>query len=79
MKWLMGLGFGGGFIALVVAVLLSIGWVLNLVALAKCDFEPKYKAETIRAVGVVVPFVGGVAGWLDIEDINPDNPFNDQD
>lgn len=68
MKFLIGLGFGAWLFALVVPVLLTIGWVLNLVALFQCDFEPRYKAEAIRTIGVVVPFVGGVAGYMEIKD-----------
>ncbi len=65
------LGIIGGmtflaFIALL--ILLFAGWVMNLVALIKCDFEAPYKAEGIRAVGAIVPPVGMVAGWIDIDD-----------
>ena len=45
-----------------------VGWFLNVYALTQCDFEPKYRAEAIRGIGVVIPFVGAVAGWVEIED-----------
>lgn len=50
------------------AIVGIIGWGMNINALIQCDFEPKYRAEVIRAVGVVVPPVGAIAGWVTIED-----------
>ena len=46
----------------------SAGWCMNVYKLSQCDFKPTYKAEVIRAIGVAVPPVGAVAGWLTIED-----------
>lgn len=43
------------------------GWGINIVKLTRCDFQPPYKAEIIRSVGLV-PIVGAVVGWIDIED-----------
>ena len=45
-----------------------IGWVSNCVWLVKCDFEAPYKAEAIRGIGVFVPPIGAVVGWMHIED-----------
>lgn len=45
-----------------------LGYGLNVVKLIDCDFKPSYKAEAIRTVGVFIPFVGMVAGYMDIED-----------
>ena len=53
---------------LIIAVLALIGWVNNIVKLCYCDFEPSYRAETIRVIGVVVGPVGAITGYLDIED-----------
>ena len=62
----------GAFLMVVVAIgLLLCGYVLNIVALCKCDFEPSYKAECIRTVGVVIPVVGVVTGYIDIADGEP--------
>lgn len=44
------------------------GWVANVVKLCGCNFTAPYKAEFIRAVGVVVPPIGAVCGYLNIED-----------
>ena len=61
---------GGGLFAVILVIGMIVGWVMNLVALCNCDFEASYKAEVIRGVGVVIPVVGGIAGYLDIEDGN---------
>lgn len=59
-------GFAGiGLIALVVALLVAVGWVKNIIKLANCDFEAPYKAEVIHAVGIIPP-VGAITGWLDL-------------
>ena len=39
-------------------------WCANVYKFAKCDFEPSYKTEIIRGVGIVVPPVGWVLGWV---------------
>ncbi len=46
-------------------VLIFVGWVMNVVKFTQCDFEPSYKAEVIRAVGIVTP-IGFVAGYMDL-------------
>lgn len=50
-----------------VAVIATIGWVRNAVSFAKCDFKAPYRAEALRAIGVVPP-VGAIMGWIDIKD-----------
>lgn len=49
-------------------IILTIGWVLNVVKLCYCDFEAPYRAEGVRAVGIAVPPVGGFVGWMALED-----------
>lgn len=46
-------------------LIVGTGWVKNLIKLSECDFEPSYKAEVIRIVGIIPP-VGMVTGWLDV-------------
>ena len=53
---------------LFIVLFLGIGWVTNLVKFAKCNFEPSYKAEVLRCVGVFVPPVGGIMGYITIKD-----------
>ena len=50
---------------LLIIVVVSIGWVKNLIKLSECDFESPYKAEVIHAVGILPP-VGMITGWLNV-------------
>jgi len=49
-------------------LILAIGWIINLVKFCKCDFEAPYKAEVIRGVSIFVAPVGGVMGYINIDD-----------
>ena len=46
---------------------IGTGWVMNINKLTDCDFEAPYKCEMIHGLGVI-PFIGMVTGWMDIED-----------
>ena len=46
-------------------LVIGFGWVMNVVKFTQCDFEPSYKAEVIRAIGLVTP-IGGITGYLDL-------------
>lgn len=61
---------GAIFIILYLFVVLFfvVGWVKNTISLIKLDFKEPYKAEVIRIIGTVVPPVGGITGWLNIQD-----------
>jgi len=50
----------------IITLLLSVGWVMNIVSLANCDFKAPYKAEVVHVIGVVLPLVGGIVGWMDL-------------
>ena len=63
-----GMVVGGIFTWIAVVIILAVGWIINVVSLCQCDFEPSYKAEVIRGIGVLVPPVGGIVGYIDIED-----------
>ena len=57
-------------VLLIGALILSVtGWIKNIVKLSECDFVAPYNAEVIRVVGIIPP-VGAVLGWLEIEDIS---------
>ena len=58
---------GFGVLILVISALL-IGWTMNVYKLAVSDFEPSYKEEVIRAIGVFVPPIGIVAGYINFEE-----------
>lgn len=57
-----------GLIVIVIWAVFAIGWVWNVVDFVNLDFEAPYKAEIIRGAGVVVAPVGGVLGYIRIED-----------
>jgi hypothetical protein len=40
------------------------GYVANIVKLCKADFEPTYKCEILRGVGIAAPPVGAILGWV---------------
>lgn len=56
----------GGILGIILIFAVSSSWVLNIVKLVECDFEAPYKAEIIRSIGVPVPIVGVVVGYMDI-------------
>lgn len=47
-------------------VFFFFGWGMNIYKLTKCDFEPSYKAEIIRGIGIIVAPVGSIVGYIDI-------------
>lgn len=48
-------------------IFVIIGWVKNISKLIDCNFEPVGKAEIVRCIGILPP-VGAIVGWMDIED-----------
>ena len=56
-----------GMVIALVRVVVWGGWAVNIYKLTQLDFESPYKAEAIRAVGLIPP-VGAVIAWFDIED-----------
>jgi hypothetical protein len=53
---------------LLIWALAIIGYIANAYKLTDCDFDSPYKAETFRVIGIVIPPVGAVMGFVDIED-----------
>lgn len=59
-----------GILSLVLlAFLLISGWVMNIVKLARADFEAPYKTEIVRIIGLVPP-VGVIVGHMTIGEEN---------
>ena len=52
-------------VALVIVVVIVVGWVKNLIKLTNCDFEAPYKCEVVHVVGLAPP-IGAITGWLDM-------------
>ena len=44
------------------------GYINNIIELSNTDFKAPYKAEVIRTVGIIVPPVGIIAGYIEIND-----------
>ena len=53
---------------LLIPLFLLIGWVKCIVNAASCNYEPIGKAEIFYVAGSLVPPLGGVVGWFNIED-----------
>lgn len=41
------------------------GYVANIVKFAKCDFEAPYKSEVLHGIGIFVPPMGVIMGYID--------------
>ena len=54
--------------ALVLVVAMVFGYVANIVRLAHTDFASPYKEEVFRSIGIVVPFVGVILGFIPMDD-----------
>lgn len=54
--------------ALIFAVyaLILFGWVANIYKLTQNDFESPTKEETLRTIGIVVPPMGIVLGYMEL-------------
>jgi len=52
-------------VALVVMVVVAVGWVMNVIKLANCDFAAPYKCEVVHGIGLIPP-VGAITGWIDV-------------
>lgn len=48
-----------------IILILSTGWVKNIIKLSNCDFNAPYKAEIIHSLGIIPP-VGMITGWLNV-------------
>ena len=55
-------------INIVLGLIMLVGYGMNIVKIFGTDFEPPYKAEVIRVVGIFVPPVGVIVGFVTIED-----------
>lgn len=48
---------------LILYIFLLVGYIMNVVKLIGCDFEPNYKAEIVYGVGTVTG-LGAILGWF---------------
>jgi hypothetical protein len=42
------------------------GFFMNCFRAVDCDYKAPYKCEAVRIVGIFVPPVGAVVGWMDL-------------
>lgn len=56
------------FAIIIVSLISVIGYGNNIIRLTEYDFKEPYKAEALRGLGVVIPPVGIVMGYITIED-----------
>ncbi len=56
--------FSGAISMLVLFALIAYGWIINIVYLVRCDFDPIGKDEIIRGIGVFVAPLGVILGWF---------------
>lgn len=52
-------------------VLVIYGYVANVYRFCILNFEPAYKAEVLRGIGVFIPPFGVIMGFIDISDPEP--------
>jgi hypothetical protein len=57
-----------GKLLILITIVLMLGWFVNIIRFFQCDFDIPLKEEVIRGVGIFVPPVGGVIGYVNIED-----------
>lgn len=55
-----------GLIYILLVLGAMVGWVKNIYALTQCDFEPTYKAEVLRIIGIPIAPVGAILGYVDL-------------
>jgi len=53
-------------IPITILILCTIGYIYNIVYLVNYSFKEPYRAEAIRTVGVIVPPLGAVLGYIHI-------------
>lgn len=46
----------------------AIGWTMNLVCFVTADFKEPYAEEIVRGIGIPIPIVGAIAGYMDFEE-----------
>jgi hypothetical protein len=55
-------------IYLVIIIFCFTGWVKNIIKLSHYDFEPSYRSEVLRIIGIPVAPMGIVIGYMDLID-----------
>jgi hypothetical protein len=56
-------------IGLIIIIVCFTGWLKNIIKLTNCDFEPSYKSEVLRIIGIPVAPMGIIIGYMDLTDV----------
>ena len=56
-------------IYVLLAIFGLVGWIKNISKLIDCDFEPSYKTEVLRIIGIPVAPMGAIIGYMDLTDV----------
>ena len=59
---------GAVLIPLIITAVLGIGWCMNIYKVCTADWEAPYKNEGIRVVGAIIVPIGGIIGYVNIDD-----------
>lgn len=51
-----------------VGIAFILAWVWNIVLFIQSDFKAPYKREVIRGIGIVFVPLGGITGFINIDD-----------
>lgn len=57
-----------GILMIAGVMIMIFSYVLNIIKFFDCDFSGPYKCEVTRGVGIIVPPVGVITGFMDFED-----------
>lgn len=57
-------GLGSIFVTILPYVYLTFSWLVNAYQFFCLDFEPSYKEEIIKALGLFIPPLSGVTVWF---------------
>jgi len=57
---------------LIIGLICLIGWINNIIKLSNCNFNKPHKEEIIRIIGIPIVPLGGVVGYININDM-PEN------
>ena len=58
------LGLGSAFVTILFYVYLISSWFVNAYQFFCLDFEPSYREEIIKAVGLFIPPLSGITVWF---------------
>lgn len=60
--------YGGGLVGFIFVLLLAVfviyGWIANIVVIFHADFARLTGVLVLRIIGVFVPIIGGVMGYI---------------